>query len=164
MDSKQHQSSSSDTHKVSPENDTLESTQPHHQPQRTFKLFEFNYAFGCDAHHFIFIQRESNSEALATFEENLGVDMDCGAIQVYSRIFTETDLKNIQASCLEILAAFSATSDYVTYRAILGKIEVESCDDSEWFDETFSAKYPYWDKGFNIDSSQVIDLEKDIFV
>ncbi|CAH0049118.1 unnamed protein product [Clonostachys solani] len=169
MDSKQHQSSSSEAHKTPSENGISESSQPHRQPQRTFKLFEFHHAFGCDAHHFIFIQRESNSEALATFEENLGADIGQGhgMIQSFSRIFTETDLKNIQSSCLEILAGFSATSGHVTYRAILGKIEVKSCGDKDgdvWFDDTFTDKYPHWDTGFNIDSSQVIDLEEDTFV
>ncbi|CAG9972242.1 unnamed protein product [Clonostachys byssicola] len=185
MDSKQHQSSSSNTHKTPSKNgtsldrkraiyahyfvDILESTQPHRQPRRTFKLYEFHHAFGCDAHHFIFIEREPNSEALATFEENLGANIGVGHdyIHPFSRIFTETDLKNIQASCLEILAGFEFTADHVTYRVILGPIEVKSCGEEEghiWFDETFTDKYPHWDTGFNIDSSQILDLEKDMFV
>ncbi|KAK7225603.1 hypothetical protein V2G26_013606 [Clonostachys chloroleuca] len=169
MDSTQHQSSSSDTNQVSPENDIPGPSQPHRQPQRTFKLYEFHHAFGCDAHHFIFIQHEPNSEALATFEENLVAEIGEGRgfIQPFSRVFTETDLKNIQASCLEILAGFAFTCDHVTYKVILGPIEVRSCGDTDgyiWFDETFTDKYPHWDTGFNIDSSQIIDLEKDMFV
>ncbi|VUC38095.1 unnamed protein product [Clonostachys rosea] len=174
MDSKQHHSPSGDSDKISSKNgngclSAARSSQPHRQPQRTFKLFEFNRAFGCDAHHFIFIQRESNLEALAAFEDNLGdnIGKGRGTVRPFSRLFTETDLKNIQSSCLEILAGFSGTSDHVTYQAILGEIEVKRCDDREghiWFDDTFTDKDPHWSTGFNIGSSQVIDLEIDTFV
>ncbi|CAH0016509.1 unnamed protein product [Clonostachys rhizophaga] len=166
MDSEQHQSSSSDPDKTPSENDISESSQPHHQPQRTFMLFEVNNAFGRDAHHFLFIQRESNLEDLAYFGENLCLDIDRahGTVEAFERIFTETDLKNIQASCLEILAGLSAINGCVTYEAILGKIEVTASDGDIWFYDTFDDECPQWETAFNIDSSQIIDLEEDTFV
>jgi hypothetical protein len=136
-------------------------------PQRTFKLYDFSAAFGRDAHHVVFIQRESNSEALAIFEENLHEEVAQREVRWFSRVYTKTDLENIQTSCQDILEVFSATNDVVEFTVVLGKIEVQSCvpgGESHWFWDTFKDyKDPNWALGFNVNSEDIIDLRTEAF-
>jgi hypothetical protein len=139
-------------------------------PHRTFQLCEFSTLFGRDAHYFLFIQRESNSEALAHFEANVRHAVSTRHAKFFPRVYTETDLTNIQASCLDILGCFVGTNDYVSYLAVVGKIEIQPLgemrdewkEEHEWFEKTFEdTKAPNWARGLGVESNQVIDLETD---
>jgi hypothetical protein len=133
--------------------------------RRTFQLCEFHCLFGADAHHFLFIQRDSNEAALAHLKQNLSNAFSAGQARIYPRIYTEDDLMNLQTSCLDILECFIGTNDVIGYYVITGKIYVEpraaamaAEDEHEWFEEVFTcAKYPEWNRLGGI----VIDLEKD---
>lgn len=132
-------------------------------PQRTFKLYEFNYAYGRDAHHLVFIQREENSEALANFEEHCLYELEDRAFRQYPRVYTVTDLENIQNSCLDLLDALSHGNDSVSFKVVLGKIEVRPRDsgiDTPWYEEVeFDCKDPDWGDGFHVPYDQVADLQ-----
>jgi hypothetical protein len=124
--------------------------------------------FGGDAHHILFIQRESNSEALSNFENNLGQAISERQAQFFPRVYTETDLTNIQSSCLDILGCFSATNDVVSFLAVVGKVEIqprgEERNEAKWFQETFEdSKFPEWALGLGVESDQVVDLETEKF-
>jgi hypothetical protein len=134
-------------------------------PLRTFQLCEFHCLFGADAHHFLFIQRDSNENALANLKQNLYNAFSDGEVRIHPRIYTGDDLANLQASCLDILECFSNTNDVVGYYVITGKIQVEprasytaAEDECEWFERAFScAKYPEWGRL----GGKIIDLEKE---
>ena len=87
---------------------------------RTFKLYEFNGAFGRDAHPFVFVQLESNAAPFHVFESALHRREDGREPITWSaRVYTDTDLGNIQESCLEILRGFEGTNDAVEFVAVL---------------------------------------------
>ena len=122
-------------------------------PQRTFQLCIFYHLFGQDAHYCVFIQREPNTIALANLERNLHHESADGFTALFlPRVYTEADIANIQASCLDILHSFRGTADLVSYLVITGKIHVEPCapdmtaeEVAEWFEKRFSCtKYPDW--------------------
>ncbi|VUC38096.1 unnamed protein product [Clonostachys rosea] len=148
-----------------PASSVKDTPEPPQKSQRTFKLFEFHQPFeGPDEHHFVFIQRESNTEALTTLKRNLRKEMrEDGSMRSFSRVFTETDIKSIQTSSLEILSGFRGSNDRVTYSIILGKIAVQprgSATEAKWYFKTFDGGD--WKKGFKLKSGQVLDLETDV--
>ena len=133
-------------------------------PQRTFQLCDFYYLFGQDAHYSVFIQRESNSIALENLERNLHHESaKPSTARFLPRVYTEADIANIQASCLDILSSFGGTCDLVSYLAVTGKIHIKPCDPNmtaeevaEWFEKRFSCrKYPDWRRL----GGKVFDLE-----
>lgn len=136
--------------------------------QRTFKLYEFSCAFGSDMHHFVFIQRESNSEAFTSFEQHLRDYAAAREFRGYPRVYTDTDMQNIQTSCLDLLEALSHGNDCVSFRVVLGRIEVPPCDttrdESPWLEDSgLASKDPDWADVFEIPGEQVIDLQEDTF-
>lgn len=138
-------------------------------PQRTFKLYEFSCAFGSDMHHFVFIQRESNSQAFANFEEHLRGYAAAREFRGYPRVYTATDMENIQTSCLDLLEALSNSNDSVSFQVVLGKIEVPPCETtgahSAWIEDSgLASKDPSWAQVFQVPAEQVIDLQGETFI
>ncbi|KAH8807881.1 hypothetical protein F5884DRAFT_348579 [Xylogone sp. PMI_703] len=130
--------------------------------RKTFQLWQFFHLFGLDMHHLVFIQRESNEDALTNLRRNLRESIKARDVTRYSRIYTEDDIINIQKSSLDVLQLFKHTNDSVEFWVASGSIKVElrdeAQDESEWFEGVFeSTKFPRWKKL----GGHVIDMEEE---